>query len=140
MGSSQSGMRSLESRVHGLELALDEISFDLAMSTGRMSSGGSAGSTCCKLPGAEFLSSKLWRKTESRSTPLKFSPSGGSQLASSLRNRNVDTETYLPENRRSRFQGGRAIIMNPLAEIPSDSQGISEISSSRMLKNVRGAM
>ncbi|KAH7856687.1 hypothetical protein Vadar_004286 [Vaccinium darrowii] len=37
MGSSQSGMLSLETRVQGLELALDEISYDLAMTTGRMS-------------------------------------------------------------------------------------------------------
>ncbi|KAF2311392.1 hypothetical protein GH714_022236 [Hevea brasiliensis] len=34
IGTSQNGMRSLETRVHGLELALDEISYDLAISSG----------------------------------------------------------------------------------------------------------
>uniref|UniRef100_A0A7N0ULI2 TORTIFOLIA1/SINE1-2 N-terminal domain-containing protein n=1 Tax=Kalanchoe fedtschenkoi TaxID=63787 RepID=A0A7N0ULI2_KALFE len=62
MGSSQNGMNALESRVHGLEMALDEISHDLAMSNGRMSSS----ETCCKLPGAEFLSPKFWRRSEGK--------------------------------------------------------------------------
>ncbi|KAL5543776.1 hypothetical protein UlMin_007560, partial [Ulmus minor] len=36
IGSSQNGIRCLETRVHGLELALDEISYDLAVTSGRM--------------------------------------------------------------------------------------------------------
>ncbi|KAK1305992.1 Microtubule-associated protein TORTIFOLIA1 [Acorus calamus] len=63
IGSSQSGMRALETRVHGLEMALDEISHDLAVTSGRMTN---TDSSCCKLPGAEFLSSKFWRKSEVR--------------------------------------------------------------------------
>ncbi|CAM8878460.1 unnamed protein product [Rhodiola kirilowii] len=62
MGSSQNGMSALESRVQGLEMALDEISHDLAMSNGRVSSS----ETCCKLPGAEFLSPKFWRRSEAK--------------------------------------------------------------------------
>ncbi|EOA36830.1 hypothetical protein CARUB_v10008592mg [Capsella rubella] len=68
MGTSQSGIQSLESRVSGLEMALDEISCDLAVSNGRVpkNSGSCAGESCSKLPGTEFLSPKFWRKTEER--------------------------------------------------------------------------
>ncbi|CAH2033793.1 unnamed protein product [Thlaspi arvense] len=57
MGSSQSGIQSLESRVSGLEMALDEISSDLAVSNGRASKNSSCGGESC---------SKFWRKTEER--------------------------------------------------------------------------
>ncbi|KAL1218969.1 TORTIFOLIA1-like protein 4 [Cardamine amara subsp. amara] len=68
MGTSQSGIQSLESRVSGLEMALDEISCDLAVSNGRVpkNSSSCAGESCSKLPGTEFLSPKFWRKTEER--------------------------------------------------------------------------
>ncbi|XP_048621841.1 TORTIFOLIA1-like protein 4 [Brassica napus] len=67
MGSSQSGIQSLESRVSGLEMALDEISCDLAVSNGRVPKTSSCGGeSCSKLPGAEFLSHKYWRKAEER--------------------------------------------------------------------------
>ncbi|KAL5543778.1 hypothetical protein UlMin_007562 [Ulmus minor] len=66
IGSSQNGIRSLETRVHGLELALDEISYDLAVTSGRMTKTDSSSTTCCLLPGIDFLSSKFWRKTEGR--------------------------------------------------------------------------
>lgn len=62
MGSSQSGIQSLESRVSGLEMALDELSCDLAVSNGRVPKN----SSCSKLPSTEFLSPKFWRKTEER--------------------------------------------------------------------------
>ncbi|GJS08192.1 tortifolia1-like protein 4 [Tanacetum coccineum] len=58
IGSSRSGMNSLETRVNGLEKALDEISYDLAISTGRVSNSDS----CCI--GTEFLSPKYWWRTE----------------------------------------------------------------------------
>ncbi|CAN1311188.1 TORTIFOLIA1-like protein 4, partial [Linum perenne] len=65
MGSSQNGINSLESRVHGLEMALDEISHDLALSSGRIPNAELATENrCCKLPGTDFLSSKLWRRTD----------------------------------------------------------------------------
>ncbi|KAK8471978.1 hypothetical protein PHAVU_002G078100 [Phaseolus vulgaris] len=73
IGSSQSGMNSLESRVHGLEMALDEISYDMAVSSGRFSYTDVTDDTCCKLPGTDFLSSKFWKKTEGRNVTSKFS-------------------------------------------------------------------
>lgn len=66
-------MNSLEARVHGLELALDEISFDLAVSTGRVSRNGAEGAISC----TNFLSSKLWRKAGARLSTSRLPSSGG---------------------------------------------------------------
>lgn len=129
MGSSQNGMHALETRVHGLELALDDISYDLAVSHGRMRDTGSARSSC-----ADFLSPKFWRKTEY--TAPRFSSSGNTPSTSTSRYRaDKNVETF--ENRRFRLNGGGGFIVNPLAEISSESRGVSEVSSSRVLKNVR---
>ena len=125
MGSSQNGMRSLETRVHGLELALDEISYDLAVSSGRMTNSNRT--TCCLLPGANFLSSRFWRKTESRYSTSRLSSGAASSLAA-MRHRADKTEgleTLNLESCRLRLQGGRGFIVNPLAEI-HESRGISE--------------
>ncbi|KAL1553538.1 TORTIFOLIA1-like protein 4 [Salvia divinorum] len=126
IGSSQKGMNSLEARVHGLELALDEISFDLAVSTGRMST---TGAMCCKLPGTDFLSSKLWKKAGSRFlTPrLPAASSGNPSLFG-------NGEEFPMENRRF-LQGRHALVMNPLAKIPSGSQGFPEVPSSTAVYN-----
>lgn len=118
IGSSQNGIHSLEARVHGLELALDEISFDLGVSTGRMSSNDAA--TCCSLPGTEFLSSKLRRKTEVRSS----SASCGAPSVN-----NEDGKGW-----RHRLRGGNGLIMNPLAEIPR--VGLSQVSSNGVANNI----
>ncbi|KAL2515839.1 ARM repeat superfamily protein [Forsythia ovata] len=139
IGSSHSGMRSLETRVHGLELALDEISFDLAVSTGRMSQSDAASAMCCKIPGAEFLSSKLWKKTEGRFSTSRFSLSDGNPSVAGLRNipdKNGDPERFKLENRRHRLQGGRGFIVNPLAEIPRRSLQIPDVSASGVAKNI----
>nr|XP_043607236.1 TORTIFOLIA1-like protein 3 [Erigeron canadensis] len=104
IGSSQDGMRSLESRVHGLESTLDEISFDLAKSTGRMSNPSPT--LCCKLPGADLLSSKLWRKSENQHSDPAFSS------YPLVKNKN-------PELSNTGFRhksGGGGLIKNPLAE------------------------
>ncbi|KAE8688295.1 ARM repeat superfamily protein, putative isoform 2 [Hibiscus syriacus] len=77
IGSSQSGINSLETRVNGLEMALDEISYDLAISSGRIPNTDSPDNTCCKLPDAEFLSPKFWRKTEGRFSTSRIQ---GSQI------------------------------------------------------------
>ncbi|KAK9750912.1 hypothetical protein RND81_02G229000 [Saponaria officinalis] len=74
MGNSQNGIDSLETRVSGLEKALDVISHDLAVQTGRISNNGSASSTCC--PSTEFLSPKFWRRTDGKSSNSKPSFSG----------------------------------------------------------------
>ncbi|XP_022885324.1 TORTIFOLIA1-like protein 4 [Olea europaea var. sylvestris] len=139
IGSSHSGMRSLETRVHGLELALDEISFDLAVSTGRMSRSDAAGAMCCKLPGAEFLSSKLWKKTEGHFSTSRFSDSDGNTSVAGVRNipdKNGDREGFKLENRRYRLQGGRGFIVNPLAETPRRSLQIPEVSASGVIRNI----
>ncbi|EYU42499.1 hypothetical protein MIMGU_mgv1a010965mg [Erythranthe guttata] len=118
IGSSQNGIHSLEARVHGLELALDEISFDLAVSNGRMSQKDAL---CCKLPGTDFLSSKLWRKTEASAAGVR-----------SIAGRSGDGEGIFPlHNRRYRFRGAHGLVMNPLAEISrSSSRILPEVSSS----------
>ncbi|KAL8146614.1 hypothetical protein AgCh_004369 [Apium graveolens] len=117
IGTSQNSMHSFESRVHGLELALDEISLDLAVSAGRISVTRSAGTTCCKLPGAEFLYSKLWRGTEGQI----------SASTEAIRHNMAIKNRIKPENRRVRLQNGSGFIVNPLAEVHNNSQWFSEI-------------
>ncbi|KAL5974285.1 hypothetical protein ACLOJK_030949 [Asimina triloba] len=130
IGSSQNGIRSLETRVHGLERALDEISYDLAISTGRVPNTDSVGSTCCKLPGAEILSSKFWRRTENRYPTSRYLTSSGTAMSSMRSAADKEgADSYKPENRRFGVQGG--FVVNPLAEIHSHSRGSSEVSSSR---------
>ncbi|KAL8529722.1 hypothetical protein ACS0TY_006966 [Phlomoides rotata] len=131
IGSTQKGMHSLETRVHGLELSLDEISFDLAVSTRRMSQNGAAGAMCCKLPGTEFLSSKLWGKLRNRSSISRLPASGGTP---SMANKFGDGEGFPMENQRF-LQGGRGLIVNPLAKFSSGSLGFPEVSSSGAVNN-----
>ncbi|XP_071710712.1 TORTIFOLIA1-like protein 3 [Rutidosis leptorrhynchoides] len=117
IGSSQTGMRSLETRVQGLELILDEISFDLARSTGRLSRTEPTETLCCKLPGADFLTSKLWKKMETQpsNTTISSSPFAATTHMTGKR-MNLDSRD--PEKRRFRRYGGRSgLIKNPLAEI-----------------------
>lgn len=115
--------------MHGLELALDEISFDLAVSTGRMSQNGAAGAMCCKLPGTDFLSSKLWRKAGLRSsTPRLPVASGGNPSVFG------NGEGFPMEHRRF-LQGRHALVMNPLAKIPSGSPRFAEVPSSGVVYN-----
>lgn len=71
MGNSRSGMNSLETRVNGLERVLDEISYDLAISTGRVSTADS----CCM--GTEFLSPKYWWRAEGQYGQTPRSPFRG---------------------------------------------------------------
>lgn len=117
MGNSQNGMQSLEARVHGLELALDEISLDLAVSTGRMSLNNADGTTCCKLPGTNFLTWKLWRRTEGRSSTSHLLASRGTPSMAAARGLDRTGDDTVPrlENRGYQVQGGRGIIKNPLA-------------------------
>ncbi|XP_039054573.1 TORTIFOLIA1-like protein 3 [Hibiscus syriacus] len=128
--SSQTGMTSLETRVHGLELALDEISYDLAVSTGRMST--SSGTTCCLFPAAGFLRSKFWKKTGmnrygGQYNTSMFPTSSGTPSVAATHYRAYRTSNETSENHRLRLHGGGGFIMNPLAEVPSDSRHVSEI-------------
>ncbi|KAJ7945930.1 Microtubule-associated protein TORTIFOLIA1 [Quillaja saponaria] len=130
IGSSQTGMQSLESRVHGLELTLDEISYDLAVSSGRMSKSGSPRNSCCLLPGADFLTSKFWRKTQARCSTLRFSTSNGTTSVAAMQYRadkNSSAETSQFSHRRYRLPGHGGFIVNPLADIQSDSKGMSRM-------------
>ncbi|XP_061360288.1 TORTIFOLIA1-like protein 3 [Gastrolobium bilobum] len=124
IGNSQNGMHSLETRVHGLELAVDEISNDLALSSGRMMNSDALENTCCLLPGAEFLSSKFWRKTQGRYSSSRFSRPGGTpSLAAMHYKAGRNTETELTNN-RFRLDGG--FITNPLAHTNSRDLARSE--------------
>ncbi|XP_010255522.1 PREDICTED: microtubule-associated protein TORTIFOLIA1-like [Nelumbo nucifera] len=139
IGSSQNGMRSLETRVHGLEMALDEISHDLAVSTGRISTTDTAGNTCCMLPGAEFLSSKFWKRTEGRYSTSRFSSAGVSPSLAMTRNmmeKDGNSNPLKMDNRKLRLQGNSELVMNPLAEIHSDCRGSAGVYSNQIPKKV----
>ncbi|KAK8310654.1 hypothetical protein V6Z11_D02G197400 [Gossypium hirsutum] len=124
IGSSQSGINSLETRVNGLEMALDEISYDLAISSGRILNMDSTDNKCCKLPGAEFLSPKFWRKTESRFSTSRL-PSSGRMLSlnavHNLHDKDSGGEMYKPAYSRGyQRQGGSGFAMNPVGDAGSD--------------------
>ncbi|CAN8251874.1 unnamed protein product [Cochlearia groenlandica] len=111
VGSSEHGMHGLETRVHGLELALDEISYDIAVSNGRMSNNCSGRNSCCLLPPGSFIRSKFWKKPEQ--------PKHSSSRMSTYRNRNAQTTGI--QDSRQRFNSNAGFIVNPLAEIRPDN-------------------
>ncbi|KAH0461851.1 hypothetical protein IEQ34_009426 [Dendrobium chrysotoxum] len=109
IGSSQNGINSLEARVNSLEMTLNEISHDLVVPSSRNSDP--AAKTCCRLPGTEFLSSKFWRRTDSRYSS-RFLPDindSGNRAAH---------DVYQWNKQKLGFT-------NPLAEINPCSRGIS---------------
>ncbi|CAA7407077.1 unnamed protein product [Spirodela intermedia] len=120
IGNSQNGIRSLESRVQGLEMALDEISQDLAVSSGRLPTAN-LGTHCCRIPVAEFLSSKFWRRTENRYS---------SQLLGSTSKDGPDPGKW--EKQGSKSNAGTPVI--PSVEANSSSMGSSKVSSHRLVK------
>lgn len=114
--------------MHGLEMALDEISRDLALSSGRVSSNDPGVNTCCRLPGAEFLSSKFWKRTEGRYS---------SRLSISEMQNLAEKESKGPykwDKQRFGLQGG--FVVNPLAEINPQSGGLTEVTSQKTLKSM----
>ncbi|XP_039019811.1 TORTIFOLIA1-like protein 4 [Hibiscus syriacus] len=133
IGSSQSGINSLETRVNGLEMALDEISHDLAISSGRIPNTDSPDNTCCKLPGTEFLSPKFWRKSEGR-----FSTPGRRLSLNAVGNKpdkDYGSEKYNPSFReRYQDQGRSGFVMNSAADAGSDERENSGFSN-RASKN-----
>ncbi|XP_019153310.1 PREDICTED: microtubule-associated protein TORTIFOLIA1-like [Ipomoea nil] len=139
IGSTQSGMHSLETRVHGLELALDEISHDLAVSTQRMSNRKTT-PICCTLPGARFFSSRLWKRT-GRSSSSQLPVSGEPPSLVAARSKaGVREDFKLESRRRFQLQSNHGFIRNPLAEMYHESQGVSEVSSSGVSKSVNNVM
>ncbi|XP_016647023.1 PREDICTED: uncharacterized protein LOC103321477 [Prunus mume] len=119
IGSSQSGLNSLETRVHGLEMALDEISYDLAITSGRIPNTESAENTCCKLPGAEFLSSKFWRRTDGRCSTARLSSGTIPSLNAipNIPNRDNSAESCAFDSERFQHQSRGAFTVNSVAEI-----------------------
>ncbi|CAK7332731.1 unnamed protein product [Dovyalis caffra] len=141
IGSSQSGINSLETRVHGLEMAVNEISYDLAISSGRIPKTNSAENACCKLPGAEFLSSKFWRRTECRHSSSRFSSPGSIQSLNSVCNvpvKNVGVETYNQGSQRCQHQNRGGFLVNTLADVSSVNRQNSGFYTSQKANNIRG--
>lgn len=122
MGSSQSGMNSLETRVHGIEMALDEISQDLAVSSGRISNTDATEDTCCKLPGSDFLSTKLWRKTEGRYSTSRLSL-GGMSSPNAVHNSNNRDSVEMPFNYKRLQPRMGGLFANSMAETESAFKG-----------------
>ncbi|KAJ9709125.1 hypothetical protein PVL29_000877 [Vitis rotundifolia] len=121
IGNSQSGINSLETRVNGLEMVLDEISFDLAISSGRVSNSDSAGNTCCKLPGAEFLSSKFWKRTEGH-TISRFSSTGSIQALTTINNMPNKYASNKVDDQKLQHQNLDGFVANPFADIHGTSR------------------
>ncbi|KAL4361828.1 hypothetical protein GQ457_04G007130 [Hibiscus cannabinus] len=138
IGSSQSGINSLETRVSGLEMALDEISYDLAISSGRIPNTDSPDNTCCKLPGTEFLSPKFWRKSEGRFSTSRISTSERRLSLNAVRNthdKDYGSESYNPSfSERYQVQGRSGFVMNSVADTGSDTRENSGFSN-RVSKN-----
>ncbi|KAF5194384.1 microtubule-associated protein TORTIFOLIA1-like [Thalictrum thalictroides] len=133
MGSSQNGIKSLETRVNGLEIALDEIMYELTGSTGRMSPSASLENKCCKLPGADFLSPKFWRKSEGRFPTVRFTSAGSIPSLYHTTEKDCNADSWNLENRRFYHQaGGGGFADNPLAGIHDDLRRNSEVYSNRM--------
>ena len=109
MGNSESGMNSLETRVHGLEMALDEITRDLAFSSGRMSNREPDVNTCC------ILSPNFWRRRDGGRYSSRYS-------ASAAPNSSEESRTsYKWERQKFGLRGG--LVTNPLAEPNMSSVG-----------------
>ncbi|PSS07826.1 Microtubule-associated protein [Actinidia chinensis var. chinensis] len=144
IGSSENGMRSLETRVQGLELAMDEISYDLAVTTQRLSNIDSKRTTCCKLPSAGFFNPKFWRRTEPQHSTSQLSSSRATLPMAAICNitdKNCNAEKSESGNRRRfQFPNSGRFIVNPLAEIHIDSHGISEVSSNQVSMNDQNAL
>ncbi|MFS7892615.1 putative MT-associated protein TORTIFOLIA1/SPIRAL2 [Helianthus anomalus] len=96
--SSLNGMQSLESRVRTVESTLDGILFDLTKSTGQVSNPEPT--LCCKLPGADLISSKLWKKSEIQQYP-------------SVKNKDLESFNF----QTTGFHLRAGLIKNPLAEL-----------------------
>ncbi|KAI7728825.1 hypothetical protein M8C21_023804 [Ambrosia artemisiifolia] len=122
IGSSRSGMNSLETRVNGLEKTLDEISYDFAISTGRVSRTDS----CCM--GTEFLSPKYWRRAEGSFPSLRSPFRGGNQS---------HIDTCLP---RSGFENqGRGIETLSNARKKKAAQGQNHLYKVIEYQHLRGS-
>ncbi|KAF0932581.1 hypothetical protein E2562_010460 [Oryza meyeriana var. granulata] len=114
MGKSENSMNSLESRVHGLEMALDEISRDLAASSGRTSNSEAHVNSCC------ILNPKFWRRHDAGRYSSRFSVSDGRNSSEGSRT------SYKWERQKFGLQGG--FVTNPLAE-PNISSAVKTVTA-----------
>ena len=114
--------------MHGLEMVLDEISHDLAVSSGRLSNSNSAAKSCCSLPGAEFLSPRFWRRTDGGRYSLSNNPT--------MAGIRFSAEQQGGEYHKQSGGVQKSFAVNPLAEINPQSRGNTEATPNKMLKNV----
>ncbi|PWZ05662.1 TORTIFOLIA1-like protein 3 [Zea mays] len=110
MGSSQNGIRSLETRVNGLEMVLDEISRDLAASSGRTPNSEPDTIACC------ILSPKFWRRHDGGRYTSRYSVSDAPDYSEERKS------SYKWDRHKFGVHGGS--VTNPLAE-PNDSSARS---------------
>lgn len=122
MGKSENGMNSLETRVHGLEMALDEISRDLALSSGRMSNSEPDVKTCC------ILSPKFWRRHDGGRYSSRFSVSHAPNSSEESRT------SHKWERQKFGLQGG--FVTNPLAEPNISSVGRTAVTQEGRRKDL----
>ncbi|KAI4328326.1 hypothetical protein L6164_020687 [Bauhinia variegata] len=124
IGNSQSGMNSLETRVNGLERALDEMSYDLAVSSGRIPNMDSTGDMCCKLPGTEFLSSKFWKRTDQRysTSRLSFGSMASPKAVHNETDNDPSLEMFTTNSKRFQHRRGE-LFLDPLADGGSNLNG-----------------
>ncbi|KAI8528427.1 hypothetical protein RHMOL_Rhmol12G0148000 [Rhododendron molle] len=117
IGSSQSGMNSLETRVNGLEKALDEISYDLALSTGKISNTETEGNACCLLPAADFLSPKFWKRAEGQYSSRFSFPGRNHSLPAmrSMPNKDAYVEISNLGSPNDRCQSWDRFVASPVA-------------------------
>lgn len=117
-------------------MALDGISYDLALSTGRIPNTESAENTCCKLPGAEFLSSKFWRRTEGRCSTPRFSSSSGTfPSINAGPDRDISAEPSF-DRQRFQHQSRGSYTVNPVAETHGDSRAYTGCYPDRTPKSI----
>ncbi|CAK9172701.1 unnamed protein product [Ilex paraguariensis] len=94
------------------------MSQDLAISTG-MISKGSAGNTCCMLPGAEFLSPKFWKRTEAQYSISRSSFCGRTQSLTathSMPHKDANAEMFKLDSPRDQQQSRGQSVANPMGD------------------------
>lgn len=131
-------MNSLETRVNGLEKALDEISYDLALSTGKISNTDSAGKACCMLPAADFLSPKFWKRAEGQYSSRFSFPRRNHSLPTirSMPNTDAYGEICNLGNPMDRCQSWDRFAASPVADTHRKFRGGLKSCSSKNLKKI----